>query len=73
MPPKPLSKTGAEALQILKGLKDNQVAKITPDGGGQTIRGLKASFSRVAKSQGFKVQSWEADSDPGVLFLRKTK
>jgi hypothetical protein len=48
------------------------VAKVTPDE-GQTTRGLKASFSRVAKGQGLKIQSYEVPDQPGVVFVRKTK
>jgi hypothetical protein len=72
-PPRALSKTAAESLRILQGLKDGHVAKVTPEPGGQTLRGLKASFSRVAKNHGLKVQSYEAPDQPGVLFVRKTK
>ncbi len=72
-PPKALSKTAAESLKILQGLKDGHVARITPGSDGQTLRGLKASFSRVAKSQGLKVQSYEVPEEPGVMYIRKTK
>jgi hypothetical protein len=72
-PPKVLSKTAAESLRILQGLKDGHVAKVTPDADGQTLRGLKASFSRVAKNNGLKIQSYEVADQPGILFVRKSK
>jgi hypothetical protein len=71
-PPKALSKSAAETLRILQGIKEGQVAKVTPDE-GQTTRGLKASFSRVAKGQGLKIQSYEVPDQPGVVFVRKSR
>ncbi len=68
---KPLSKSAAEALEILKTLKDGQVAKVTP-GEGQTIRGLKVSFTRVATTQKLKVQTWNVEGDE-ALYVKKLK
>jgi hypothetical protein len=70
-PPKPLSKSAAAALDILMTIKDGQVAKVTP-GEGQTIRGLKASFTRVATNQKMKVQTWNVEGDE-ALYVKKLK
>lgn len=70
-PPKPLSKSAAAALDILNTIKDGQVAKVTP-GEGQTIRGLKASFTRVATGQKMKIQTWSVEGDD-TLYVKKLK
>jgi hypothetical protein len=70
-PPKPLSKSAAAALEVLTTLKDGQVAKVTPSA-GQTIRGLKASFTRAAKGQKLRVQTWNVNDDP-ALYVKKVK
>jgi hypothetical protein len=71
-PPKPMTKSAQESLAILQGLKEGQVARVTPDK-GRNIRGLKASLSRVATSQKLKIQSYEVPDEPGVLYIRKSK
>lgn len=70
-PPKPLSKSAAQVLEILTTIKSDQVAKVTP-GEGQTLRGLKASFSRVASKRGLKVQTWSIDNE-NVLYVKRLK
>jgi hypothetical protein len=70
-PPKTLSKSAQDTLRMLHGLKDGQVAKVTPDE-GQTLRGLKTSFSRVAKGQGIKIQVWGISGDNHV-YVKRTK
>jgi len=70
--PRSMSKSAQETLKILLGLKEGQVAKVTPDE-GQTLRGLKASFSRVATGQKMKVVSYESPEVPGVLFVKRSK
>jgi len=70
-PPRALSKGAAETLRIIQGIKDGQVAKITPDG-SQSIRGLKASFTRVARGQGIKIQTWTVEDDPH-FYVKKVK
>jgi len=70
-PPRPLSKGAAETLRIIQGIKDGHVARVTPEE-SQTIRGLKASFTRVARGQGIKIQTWTVDDDPS-LYVRKIK
>lgn len=70
-PPRSQSKGAADALRIIQGIKDGQVAKVTPDG-SQTMRGLKASFTRVARGQGIKIQSWTVEGDP-TLYVKKVK
>lgn len=70
-PPKPLSKSAAAAVDILKTIKDGQVAKVTPDE-GQTIRELKASFSRVATNQKLNIQTWNVEGD-NALYVKKLK
>lgn len=70
-PAKSLSKSAAAALEVVTTLKDGQVAKVTPSD-GQTIRGLKASFTRAAKAQKLKVQTWNVDDDP-ALYVKKVR
>ncbi len=70
-PPRPMSKSAAQVLDILKGIKDGQVAKVTPSS-DQTIRGLKASFARVATGQKVKVQTWSVEGDDAV-YVKKLK
>ncbi|MGC4192317.1 MAG: hypothetical protein QM589_14285 [Thermomicrobiales bacterium] len=70
-PPRAISKGAAETLRIIHGIKDGQVAKVTPDG-GQTLRGLKASFTRVARGQGIKIQTWTVLDNPS-LYVKKVK
>jgi len=36
------------------------------------MRGLKASFTRVARGQGIKIQSWTVEGDP-TLYVKKVK
>lgn len=71
--PKAMSKSAHATLKILQGLKDGHVARVVPDPEGSTLRGLKASFSRVANGQGVKVVAYESADDPGVLFVKKVK
>ena len=68
-PPKPVSKASAEIVGLLQGLKDGQVAKVTPDE-GKSIRGLKTSFGRVASGQGIKLQTWD---DGTHMYVKRTK
>lgn len=70
-PPRALSKNATETLRMLQGIKDGQVAKVLPEG-SQSIRGLKASFTRVARGQGMKVQAWTVMDDPH-LYVKKLK
>ena len=70
-PPKPLSKSAAAALEVVRTIKDGQVAKVTPED-GQSIRGLKAAFTRVATTQKVKVQSWSVEGDE-ALYVKKLK
>jgi len=71
LPPKTLSKAAQETLRILVGLKDGYVAKVTPEE-GQTLRGLKTSFSRIARGQGIKIQVWSIDGEPHI-YVKKIK
>lgn len=70
-PPKPLSRNAARVLEILNTIKSDQVAKVTP-GEEQTLRGLKASFSRVATRRGLKVQTWNIDGEH-ALYVKRLK
>ncbi len=58
-------------LEVLTTIKADQVAKVTP-GDDQTLRGLKTSFSRVASTRGFKVQTWSVDGDD-ALYVKRLK
>ncbi len=60
--PKKVSKSAAELLAALNGLKKDQVLRLTPDE-GKSIRGLKTSVGRVASSAGIKVVSWSVDDE----------
>lgn len=71
IPPKPLSKSAEQSLDILHGIKDGYVAKVTPDE-GQSLRGLRASFTRVATTQKMKIQSWSVDGED-ALYVKKLK
>ncbi len=70
-PPKSLSKSAAQVLEVIQTIKDGQVAKVTPDE-GQTLRGLKASFSRVANGRNLKIQTWSVEGDDS-LYVKKSK
>lgn len=70
-PPKPLSKSSAQVLEILQGIKDGQVARVTPEE-NQSIRGLKSSFSRVATGQKLKIQTWNIEGED-VLYVKKLR
>ena len=68
-PPRPLSKSTQETVQMLNALKDGQVAKITlPE--GKSVRGIKTGLGRVAKGQGINIQSWD---DGTFVYVKKTK
>lgn len=69
-PPKPLTKSAAESLKILQGLRANQVARLTPDA-DKSARGLKSSLTRVARSNKFDIQTWTVDGDSRV-YVRLT-
>jgi len=70
-PPKPLSKSAAETLRIIQSIPEGKVAKVTPDE-GQTLRGLKTSFSRVASSRNVKIQTWSLEGD-NFIYVKKLK
>ena len=60
-PPKAMSKRAQESHAIIAQLVPGKTAKVTPDK-GQTLRGVKTALSRVATSQGRKVQTWDDGS-----------
>lgn len=64
--PKAMTKTAQESLNILQQLTRGKVAKVHPDQ-GQSIRGLKASLSRVAKNNGIKIEMWDVE---GILYVK---
>lgn len=65
--PKPMSKKAQDVLDVISGIKAGQVAKITPDE-GQSLRGLKVSYGRVASNRGIKIQTWD---DGQYLYVKK--
>ena len=69
--PKPISRRANEILEVINGLKEGQVAKITLDA-GQSVRGLKTSFGRVASGRGIKVRSWSVPGEQ-VVYVKKLK
>jgi hypothetical protein len=70
--PKTLSASAQETLRIITGLKSGTVAKVWPDE-GQTLRGLKTSFSRVAKGQNVKLNVWSLPDDDYIYVKRAAK
>lgn len=70
-PTRPASKGAEQSLEILKGIKAGTVAKILPDE-SKSVRGIKASLTRVAKSAGIKIQVYQVDDDPAI-YVRKLK
>lgn len=71
-PPRKMTKSAQQVLSALTNMKDNQVIRVRPDE-GQTLRGLKSAFARVATSHKYEIQTYEAAEEPGALFVRKTK
>jgi hypothetical protein len=69
--PKPISRRAAEILEVINGLKDGQVAKVNLDS-GQSVRGLKTSFGRVASGRGMKVRSWSVPGE-NTVYVKKIK
>jgi len=69
--PKTLSASAMETLRIIHGLKPGTVAKVWPDE-NQTLRGLKTSFSRIAKGQGIKLEVWSLEGDD-YIYVKKSK
>ena len=57
-PPRAMSKRAKEAHAIVAQLVSGKTAKVTPDK-DQSLRGVKASLSRVATSQGKKVVTYD--------------
>ena len=70
-PARAASKGAEQSLEILKGIKAGTVAKILPDG-SKSVRGIKASLTRVAKSAGIKIQVYQVEGDPAI-YVRKLK
>ncbi len=68
-PPKQASKAAREVLKILDQIKPGDVAKVTAEE-GQTVRGLKVSFGRVASNHGRKIQTWSVPDEPDVLYIK---
>jgi hypothetical protein len=60
------SKAAEEAESIIQQLGKGKVARVEPDE-GQTLRGLRVALGRVAKSEGVKLQTWDAHS---VLYVK---
>ncbi len=69
-PPKPMSKRAKESHAIIAQLVPGKTAKVTPDK-GQSLRGVKTALSRVAMSQGEKVQTWDDGNHPYVRLAGK--
>ena len=55
-------------LEILGGITNGFVAKVTPN--GQTPRGVKMSFVRVAAKRGIKITTWSVPGDAAVYIKR---
>ncbi len=71
-PPKPMSKSAAEALAQLNSIKDGQTLKITPDE-GQTIASIQRSFKRVATTNKIKIVVYEVPEYENTLWVKKVK
>lgn len=61
---KPTTKQGRISQQLLAGLTKGKVLQVKPKE-GQTVRGVKVSLSRAAKSLGKSVNTWDVD---GVVY-----
>ena len=69
--PKPVSRRATEILEVIHGLKDGQVAKVTLDE-EQSVRGLKTSFGRVASGRGLKVKTWSVPGEQ-IVYVKRLK
>lgn len=68
-PPKQMSAMTQEVLTALQGLKADEVLKVDVEE-GQTVRGLKVTFGRIASNNSIKVESWNTD-DTAIYVRRK--
>ncbi len=59
-PPKAVSKSAREVLELINSLKPGKVARVSPQE-GQTVRGVKTSISRVASNNQKKIEVWSID------------
>jgi hypothetical protein len=71
-PPKKMSARALESLRIIQGIKEGQVAQVTPEEGG-SLPGLKRSLSRAATSANIKVEVYESPEHQGSVFIKRKK
>ena len=65
-----MSKQAKESHAIVAQLVPGKTAKVTPDK-GQSLRGVKTGLSRVASSQGKKVQTYDDGTHAYVRLAEK--
>lgn len=63
---KPTTKQGRASQELLAGLTVGTVLQIKPRE-GQTVRGVKVSLTRAAKSLGKTIETWDVD---GVVYAK---
>jgi hypothetical protein len=68
-PPRKMTAQTQEILAAIQGLKADEVLKVDV-GEGQSARGLKVTFGRVASNNNIKIQSWNTD-DSAIYVQRK--
>ena len=68
-PPKPVNKSTAKFLEILEGLEKRKVAKVEPEP-GQSLRGMKVSFGRLASNRGMNITTWSVEGDDHLYVKR---
>ena len=70
-PPRPvkMSTSSVQILNVLEGLKKDEVLRLQPDP-GKSIRGLKSAVSRLASRNRLKLESW-SDEDQKFLYVRQ--
>ena len=70
-PPKQMSKSSSEIYNAITRLKKDEVLRMQPDP-DKSMRGLKASLSRVASNNDLKIESW-TDATEDFLYVRKAQ
>lgn len=70
-PAKQISKASQEILNAITRLKKEEVLRLQPDP-DKSMRGLKASISRVGPRNNLKVEAW-TDPEEEFFYVRKVR